>query len=63
VYLTNNKDGFSFVGELKKGTVIWKIVLNNRRFGWGRKEKCEFFKRKLFLSEDEQRVCWVDAEF
>lgn len=23
-------------------------------------DECEFYKRKLFLSDDEARICWQD---
>ena len=25
-----------------------------------RQDTCEFYKRKLFLSQDAEKICWVD---
>ncbi len=37
LYLTNSKDALGFATELKKGTVVWKIALNRKRwYRWGK---------------------------
>jgi hypothetical protein len=51
--LANTKD-------LKEGTVLLKICRDNTKLPCTDPRQSKFVQRKVYLSDDEKRICWVD---
>ena len=57
--LQQRKDYESHVKQLKQGLIILKVCRDNPRFPFSSPKQSKFVQRKIYLSEDLQRLNWV----